>query len=304
MPNHVTNIISFKGSAKDVEDLRNAIKSIDSDGEEQAIDFSKIIPMPPELMITSGSNVDYGIAVILFRERGDDSKLKPILAYPWVKAENITNAEQLANYLVEEGRADLIQGKQAVENSDKHGFKDWYSWSIANWGTKWNAYGISEVDENTICFDTAWSTPAPVIEELSSMFPNVEITLEFADEDFGHNCGKVVFLDGDTIDENIPKGGSAEAYVLAAKINNMGLEHIFYNIGYSEDETFLNEVFIAMFSKFSPKEVIDEVEFSDDIEFSDTFFSVLKQTLIDQEEYELIGLLDKIKDSVKKEGEE
>jgi hypothetical protein len=42
------------------------------------------------------------------------------------------------------------------------------------------------------------------------------------------------------------------------------------------------------------------VEFSDDIEFSDTFFSVLKQTLIDQEEYELIGLLDKIKDSVKK----
>ena len=303
MPNHVTNIISFKGSAKDVEDLRNAIKGIDTDGEEQAIDFSKIIPMPPELMITSGSNVDYGLAVILFRERGDDSKLKPVLAYPWVKAENITNAEQLANYLVEEGRADLAQGKQALENLDKHGFKDWYSWSIANWGTKWNAYSISEADD-CIMFDTAWSTPLPVIEELSSMFPNVEITLEFADEDFGHNCGQIVFLYGDNIKENIPKGGSAEAYVLAAKINDMGLEHIFYNIGYSEDETFLNEVFIAMFLKFSPKEVVDEVEFSDDIEFSDTFFSVLKQTLIDQEEYELIGLLDKIKDSVKKEGEE
>jgi hypothetical protein len=303
MPNHVTNIISFKGSAKDVEDLRNAIKGIDTDGEEQLIDFSKIIPMPPELMITSGSNVDYGIAVILFRERGDDSKLKPILAYPWVKAENITNAEQLANHLVEKNNADLIQGKQALDNLDKHGFKDWYSWSVANWGTKWNAYGISEVDDK-IMFDTAWSTPLPVIEELSSMFPNVEITLEFADEDFGHNCGQVVFLGGDSIDENIPQGGSAEAYVLAAKINDMGLEHIFYNIGYSEDETFLNEVFIAMFLKFSPKEVIDEVEFSDDIEFSDTFFSVLKQTLIDQEEYELIGLLDKVKDSVKKEGEE
>jgi hypothetical protein len=79
---------------------------------------------------------------------------------------------------------------------------------------------------------------------------------------------------------------------------------MFYATGHSEDETFLNQVFVAMFSKFSPKEVVDEVEFSDDIEFSDTFFSVLKQTLIDQEEYELIGLLDKIKDSVKKEGEE
>jgi hypothetical protein len=111
MPNHVTNIISFKGSAKDVEDLRNAIKGIDSDGEEQAIDFSKIIPMPPELMITSGSNVDYGLAVILFRERGDDSKLKPVLAYPWVKAENITNAEQLANHLVEKNNAGSIGTK-------------------------------------------------------------------------------------------------------------------------------------------------------------------------------------------------
>lgn len=303
MPNHVTNILTFNGSTKDVEDLRNAIKGIDSDGEEQAIDFSKIIPMPPELMITSGSLVDYGIAVILFRERGDDSKLKPVLDYPWVKAENITNAEQLANHLVENNKADLIQGKQALDNSDKHGFKDWYTWSIANWGTKWNAYSISEVDDS-IMFDTAWSTPLPIIEELSSMFPNVKITLEFADEDFGHNCGQVVFLDGNTIDENIPQGGSAEAYILASKINDMGLELIFYNIGYSEDETFLNEVFIAMFSKFSPKKVLDEIEFCDDIEFSDTFFSVLKETLIDQEEYELIGLLDKIKDSVKKEGEE
>ena len=303
MPNHVTNILTFNGSTKDVEDLRNAIKGIDSDGVEQAIDFSKIIPMPPELMITSGSLVDYGIAVILFRERGDDSKLKPVLDYPWVKAENITNAEQLANHLVENNKADLIQGKQALENLDTHGFKDWYTWSIANWGTKWNAYDSIEVDDK-IMFDTAWSTPLPIIEELSSMFPNVKITLEFADEDFGHNCGQVVFLDGNTIDENIPQGGSAEAYILASKINDMGLELIFYNIGYSEDETFLGEVFIAMFLNFSPKEVIDEVEFSDDIEFSDTFFSVLKQTLIDQEEYELISIVDKKINSLEKEGEE
>jgi hypothetical protein len=303
MPNHVTNILTFKGSVKDVEDLRNAIKGTDSDNVDQLIDFSKIIPMPPELMIQSSSSVDYGIAVILFREKGDDSKLKPILAYPWVKAENITKPEQLANYLVEKNRADLVEGKQALENLNKYGFKDWYSWSVANWGTKWNAYSISEADD-CIMFDTAWSTPFPVIEELSSMFPNVQITLEFADEDFGHNCGQIVFLDGDTIDENIPKGGSAEAYVLAAKIRDMGLEDIFYATGYSEDETFLNEVFVAMFSKFSPKKVLDEIGVYNDIEFSDTFFSVLKQTLIDQEEYELIGLLDKIKDSVKKEGEE
>ena len=207
MPNHVTNILTFNGSTKDVEDLRNAIKGIDSDGEEQAIDFSKIIPMPPELMITSGSLVDYGIAVILFRERGDDSKLKPVLDYPWVKAENITNAEQLANHLVENNKADLIQGKQALDNSDKHGFKDWYTWSIANWGTKWNALDpylgrcrkINEsVMQRKIRFSTAWSPPTPIILAASIAFPSIEFELCFYDASSALQ-GKYVYVGGEEI---------------------------------------------------------------------------------------------------------
>ena len=37
---------------------------------------------------------------------------------------------------------------------------------------------------------TAWSAPIPVIKKLSEMYPNIELTLEFADEDLGQNCGR------------------------------------------------------------------------------------------------------------------
>ena len=305
MPNHVKNILTFNGSSEEVKRLRNAIKNINSEGEEQAIDFEKIISMPVSMKITSGSRTDYGFAVILFRERGDDSKLKPILDYPWVKAENIKTAEQLANYLVETDKADVIQGKQALDNLDTHGFKDWYSWSIANWGTKWNAYSIQEIEEEKISFDTAWSTPYPVVEELSSMFPDVEITLEFADEDFGYNCGKIVFSGGVATEEFIPEAGSAEAHILADKIHDYGMETTFFNIGHSDDEEFLEAMIAGLFETYSPREVLEEVDFSSrEIEFSDTFLAVLKQALINAEEYELMALYDKIKVFIEKEGEE
>lgn len=42
----------------------------------------------------------------------------------------------------------------------EYGQTDWYSWSVENWGTKWNAIGIDiENDENVFTFDTAWSPP-------------------------------------------------------------------------------------------------------------------------------------------------
>lgn len=34
--------------------------------------------------------------------------------------------------------------KQAKELIKKYGYADWYDWSIANWGTKWNAYNFDE----------------------------------------------------------------------------------------------------------------------------------------------------------------
>lgn len=300
MPNHITNILSFAGPADRVAELKSKIQG----GEDQGIDFDKIIPRPHSLDITSGSKVDYGVAVLLFREKGDASKLLPVLNYPWVKAENINTPEKLANYLVKENKADLEMARIALDNLEKYGYQDWYSWSIANWGTKWNAYGVSDGGE-TITFDTAWSTPFPVIQKLSEMFPDITITLQFADEDFGYNCGEIVFSAGDSIEENIPKGGSGEAYVLASKIQQVSLEQLMCQIADSEDEDFISNLLFGMFEQFSPKEVIEELEFlGDDLYFSDTFLSTLKQTLIENEYYELIAKVDDKIQALENKGEE
>jgi len=54
----------------------------------------------------------------------------------------------------------------------RHGHDNWYDWRIANWGTKWNAYGC-ELDDSEIKqgmldyrFDTAWNPPHGVCGKL------------------------------------------------------------------------------------------------------------------------------------------
>ena len=55
MPNYVKNILSFDGDPDQVSRLFSAIK-----GENGLMDFNKLIPMPPELEIESGSRTDAG----------------------------------------------------------------------------------------------------------------------------------------------------------------------------------------------------------------------------------------------------
>jgi hypothetical protein len=45
---------------------------------------------------------------------------------------------------------------------EKYGYSDWYSWSVDNWGTKWNCDAqdwSSDGESITFWFDSAWSPP-------------------------------------------------------------------------------------------------------------------------------------------------
>jgi hypothetical protein len=50
--------------------------------------------------------------------------------------------------------------------------ENWYSWSIENWGTKWDVSGfddgVADVKENeiTLYFDSAWSPPIEFYQKL------------------------------------------------------------------------------------------------------------------------------------------
>ena len=77
-------------------------------------------------------------------------------------------------------------GKKYVEAHDKYGYYDWYGWSYANWGTKWNACDscVDWVDEGWVEFETAWNVPMPIIKKIMKDNPDCEIRIVWSDEDY------------------------------------------------------------------------------------------------------------------------
>ena len=67
--------------------------------------------------------------------------------------------------------------------NDEYGQDGWYSWSIANWGTKWRASNVAiDRDAEDILrarFDTAWSPPEAVLKKLSEQFPEIELEYSY-----------------------------------------------------------------------------------------------------------------------------
>lgn len=83
----------------------------------------------------------------------------------------------------------------------KTGYQDWYEFNINNWGVKWNAFNTEiytsfEKDLVEITFDTAWSTPEPIFDEIQRQNPHIDFDVRFYDEDLGHNCGILSYSDG------------------------------------------------------------------------------------------------------------
>ena len=66
----------------------------------------------------------------------------------------------------------------AVSFLEKYGFRDWYSWAVANWGTKWGCCK-NEFENNTYWYQTAWSPIAfGLIERLSKDIPSFSYAWE------------------------------------------------------------------------------------------------------------------------------
>ena len=218
MPNHVTNILKISGDEELVKRILVEIEGPYDEEEDRRsfIDFNKILPMPDSLNITSGSTTDSGIAVLRYRA-GDKSKILEMLTWHWVKEEGITDPDALVERLIEKGSANLVEAQAALDNVEKYGVADWYGWANKYWGTKWNAYS-QEKFENEISFQTAWSTPYPLMVALSLKYPDAEFNVRYADEDLGHNVGEYTLQNGQIIDENDPEGGSEEALLMAIDI--------------------------------------------------------------------------------------
>lgn len=185
MPNHVTNIIEIKGDPARVKALFESVKN-DEYGLG-SIDFNKLIPMPPELDMEEGNRTTRGlkaykdfIEIYTFNDKKGDFDLL-----------NIPEKSEQAFLRVRPDidRAAWDLGRQAFQNEQKYGAATWYKWRTRNWGTKWNAYGYEggvQFDGKSLRFQTAGSPPKPIVTKLSEMYPDLDFTHQWADEDIGH----------------------------------------------------------------------------------------------------------------------
>jgi hypothetical protein len=192
MPNWCENRLSVSGPREIIAAIIQATKL--NAGE---FDFNGIVPMPPELHITSGSSTSWGEDILY----GDWARM---LGFPvWrdlfleLTGGHLPETREEMIHLIENERRlyencdrlswafNLKEARQAKANREKYGFKDWYDWSIVNWGTKWNGGDASveslELESFTIHFSTAWSPPIPVIAALCDQHPDVEVEMAYAE---------------------------------------------------------------------------------------------------------------------------
>ena len=111
-------------------------------------------------------------------------------------------AKEKAQYKNEATGYGTIDFNKVIPEPEYKNNTDWYDWRIQNWGTKWNAYEyVKTGNENELYFLTAWSAPKEIYESLTKKFPNLTIEVDYADENMGYNCGKMVFENGEMVAE-------------------------------------------------------------------------------------------------------
>jgi len=180
MPNWVYNKVHFYGEQKEIDKLKKFVKS-----KESVFDFNKIIPMPEELNLESGSHEDVAVDCALAKRLGFTTSEK-YEARPWSQTKTFDEWAEL--------------GEKYLGNIEKYGHPTWYTWCCDKWGTKWNACD-ADWSENDVEFNTAWSAPTPIFEKLSQEFPKVYFNVSYADEDLGRNNGTISW-DGDSFTDD------------------------------------------------------------------------------------------------------
>ena len=76
-----------------------------------------------------------------------------------------------------------VQGDYGISRRfQSTGYADdrWYDWRLQNWDTKWDCYDVEVTDDDPECteihFNTAWSPPEAICNELREQDPDVSIS--------------------------------------------------------------------------------------------------------------------------------
>jgi hypothetical protein len=180
MPNHVTTRCVVTGPAASIAAFREKmIRPSEEDGK-LFFDFEQILPMPKCLRDTvAGWNASVGIEILTGSPPKGMFAGTSAFQQAWVKELGLTTYEELITWAERERPEIIDQGRKCLAARAETGFDNWYDWSVATWGTKWNAYSFEsdipdgDDDRFEFRFETAWSFPTPVFEALSKAHPDL-----------------------------------------------------------------------------------------------------------------------------------
>jgi len=172
------------------------------DGEVIPITLDNLFPMPKELVKTRSPAPS--LFDLLYPEQAGKGRMKAkeMLAYDWVKEAGVTTTEGLIELIKKKEPEVEADCAKRLENIERFGHGDWYSWCIANWGTKW---GLCEPRlDNSFCadlgygFSTAWAPPLAAFDKIARDWARLKFTLRYFESGMGFN-GVVVWKDGERI---------------------------------------------------------------------------------------------------------
>lgn len=224
MANHVMNNVRFYGKKERLEEV---LKFLASNGNN-SLDFNVIVPEPKEITesvgVASEEDVAFGEYLAagktsmmtdeLLRKLGGKYLNRPIIGIAWdvmLKACEKTLSEEQKKCLI-----------TWYNNKVKYGYSDWYYWRQDNWGTK-GCYGgdyLSDIIIYENCsgpsfqynFYTAWTSPVPVLKALSKKFPDITLEINYADENYGYDCGSYTVKKGIAVSETRYEDCTEEAF--------------------------------------------------------------------------------------------
>jgi hypothetical protein len=229
MPNHITNELTAQKCILD------SLKSAESE-----LDFETVVPVPeilkgsPHMGITEWAKIAMGITNLSTLR---SQRLDPVKAFEagrygdaasFLEQQNAIRAMSEGPFPINYTDDDFEQLLRCMRGLKEYGAASWCEWSIEHWGTKWNAYSITRTSDTTIRFDTAWSAPLKWLAKLIEKYPKEEISIRWADEDFGNNTGSLTVKPDGSIEGGPLVNDSPEAHKLAMELqyNNIVPDHM------------------------------------------------------------------------------
>lgn len=193
MPNWCDCQLKVSGPRADVEKFKHAVACPD---DCVVFRINNLFPTPDSLVEVSAGSDESSYVVLYGSDAEYDTFVKLYKIVAASRDDALAEYSKLCMRPVEELRS---KADAYCRNVEEFGHRHWYSWRIANWGTKWDVTESSIVksydsDDDKVMvyrFNSAWSPPTPALSKISTMFPTLSFKLRY----FEGGCGfKGIFM--------------------------------------------------------------------------------------------------------------